>query len=519
MRALPGTRGVTAASAVLLLAAAGALSYTLKYTSQNKIVKWQTGFAQMYTDPYNLNPGTNEGTGFRQAIGSWNSVQGSAFRFGVSDSAHAPYGLLPVNDGFNDVQYINLSLGSGVLAASYTLASFSYDDATGFNRDTDMDFTTTEVYDFETVALHEQGHILGLAHTSDTSAVMYAYYTGVLRTLQTDDRNGVKALYPVSSGGGGPGPPPTPNGLPLLYGTVIGISASDLDVKSGDQLDFSCTLSNATPGGLFFQALFTEPTAAAPFSEVLLSPGASVPVVTTLTISEVPGTYPMTATFVGLDKVNAYRAVGQGPSPVVVSRDPIPVALGDRLAASLGPSGVDRTSTFLLKGTKIYLELRGDMDNGMVPSLSVRDPDGNPVNWTGKPVRARKAGFHTLQVANSTLNRGNYNLFTQTSGPAKFAPSSGVLAAGTPAEVGIGLFARSGGVLSVAGSKKLDLRITGLVSPSGGEVGVVPGASVDLPDVGEDGIWTVRVESGAGGAGKFKVSFKGAWTPGKIVSR
>ncbi len=51
-------------------------------------------------------------------------------------------------------------------------------------------------YDVETVSLHEFGHWLSLGHSSSTSAVMYAYYTGTKRSLTQDDINGIRYIYP-----------------------------------------------------------------------------------------------------------------------------------------------------------------------------------------------------------------------------------------------------------------------------------------------------------------------------------
>ncbi|WP_052519592.1 matrixin family metalloprotease [Archangium violaceum] len=50
--------------------------------------------------------------------------------------------------------------------------------------------------DLFSVAVHEFGHALGLGHSADTSAVMYAYYTGVRRNLAADDIQGIRSLYP-----------------------------------------------------------------------------------------------------------------------------------------------------------------------------------------------------------------------------------------------------------------------------------------------------------------------------------
>lgn len=46
-----------------------------------------------------------------------------------------------------------------------------------------------------TVVLHEIGHCLDLAHSKDTKAVMYAYYSGIKDTLQKDDILGVTEKF------------------------------------------------------------------------------------------------------------------------------------------------------------------------------------------------------------------------------------------------------------------------------------------------------------------------------------
>jgi hypothetical protein len=45
------------------------------------------------------------------------------------------------------------------------------------------------------VALHEIGHLLGLAHSQDTNAIMYAYYAEDRNALRADDIAGVQSLY------------------------------------------------------------------------------------------------------------------------------------------------------------------------------------------------------------------------------------------------------------------------------------------------------------------------------------
>lgn len=52
-------------------------------------------------------------------------------------------------------------------------------------------------YDLQTIALHELGHILGLAHTPNPKALMYPYFEpGERKDLNEDDIRGIRALYP-----------------------------------------------------------------------------------------------------------------------------------------------------------------------------------------------------------------------------------------------------------------------------------------------------------------------------------
>jgi hypothetical protein len=56
--------------------------------------------------------------------------------------------------------------------------------------------------DTQTVALHEFGHALGLRHSGNSDAVMYAFYGGERRSLHEVDIKGMRSRYPVTVSSG-----------------------------------------------------------------------------------------------------------------------------------------------------------------------------------------------------------------------------------------------------------------------------------------------------------------------------
>ena len=51
-------------------------------------------------------------------------------------------------------------------------------------------------YDVETVMLHENGHVVGLDHSTAAGSIMQATYGGVQPSLSPDDERGITYLYP-----------------------------------------------------------------------------------------------------------------------------------------------------------------------------------------------------------------------------------------------------------------------------------------------------------------------------------
>lgn len=93
----------------------------------------------------------------------------------------------------------------GVTTPVFIPGRFVLDSDIQFNA---VGFTWTNTgargaVDTQSIATHEEGHFLGLDHTSVRAAVMFASYSGgVVRNLNQDDIAGVCALYP--SGGAVP---------------------------------------------------------------------------------------------------------------------------------------------------------------------------------------------------------------------------------------------------------------------------------------------------------------------------
>jgi len=140
-------------------------------------------------------------TALTNTYGDWSSVPNSSYRITSGGTTKRCPSLVKGCkggqrfDGFNDVGWARLSGGTlGVTWYSTSLdeadmaVNTRYTWSTGCRQ-------VTGAYDLETVYLHENGHVAGLGHSSDPSAVMYPSYQIARCTLSQDDRNGLAALY------------------------------------------------------------------------------------------------------------------------------------------------------------------------------------------------------------------------------------------------------------------------------------------------------------------------------------
>lgn len=156
---------------------------------------------------------------FEAAAETWNDVSGVYFSFtlpipadvdntyaegisepnGVSAIYHLQF--FPISHTAETLQWHNVE--TSVLIESNTRLNAYLNWSTDLST-CDLDY----YYDVQTTALHELGHILGLAHTQEwhDEAVMYFDYNGCQRSLAQDDINGFDAIYPFEP----TGPPPCP---------------------------------------------------------------------------------------------------------------------------------------------------------------------------------------------------------------------------------------------------------------------------------------------------------------------
>jgi hypothetical protein len=151
--------------------------------------------------------GNIENDVIRQAFGLWSSQTPLRFTE-VSSEADADISIGWAVGEHGDGDPFD---GQGDVLAH---ASFPnpYDDSQVFLHFDDEEHwvnSDTQDVDMLTVAAHEIGHTLGLAHSSALNALMYPSYSGPHRFLDDDDIAGVHELYGVASD-----PPSAPESPP-----------------------------------------------------------------------------------------------------------------------------------------------------------------------------------------------------------------------------------------------------------------------------------------------------------------
>jgi hypothetical protein len=306
-------------------------------------VRWmQTDSGQPVV--YDLNPSNSPIAGggeaeIARAMNAWPSQSGANVRLQVAGST-GNCGV--VSDNVNTISFgdclnqLDPAFGCAGVVALTSLSWTNESRAVGgrnfnslveadvvFNKG--MDCFLSNSANLAEVACHELGHSIGLEHSSDPSAMMWATAHGRNRdaVLSDDDKAGVLAIYPSgSSGGGGSG------GGGGGTGGGGGGTGGGTGGGSGAVAITSVSLPNAVVGRFYKQAL-----------------------------SAVGGTFPYRWSAVG----------GQMPSGLSLSSSGIlsgtPVKSG---VYSIGVQVVDASSS--------------NLDSKRV-SITVVGPEGNPTNF------------------------------------------------------------------------------------------------------------------------------------------
>ena len=180
---------------------------------------------------YNPKNDPTHGAGFTALINthtSWNNVTTSSFTFEYGEDTRRCPSLVKecrgdqTFDGNNDVAWLKLN-SQNILGVTWSGTSL---DEADMALNTDFNWNTDGINDFdvETVFLHENGHVLGLGHSIDFSAIMFPSYQKVNRDLQQDDIAGVSFLYPATNNTEPePNPEPTP-GVSSVKKIVYGLA-------------------------------------------------------------------------------------------------------------------------------------------------------------------------------------------------------------------------------------------------------------------------------------------------------
>ena len=134
---------------------------------------------------------------FQDAFAEWETYANVNFSQ-VGDNG-APTGSGNYQQGspnFGDIRIGGYAQASNILA--YTLlppAANGGSDSGDIFLNSSIDWNIGSNYDLETVAFHEIGHALGLGHSADPNAAMYAYYGGVQQAPDADDVAGIQAIW------------------------------------------------------------------------------------------------------------------------------------------------------------------------------------------------------------------------------------------------------------------------------------------------------------------------------------
>lgn len=206
-----------AAATVFAAAAPTALASAWLECSGNKI-KWNDRRADMFISTTSMPAGSAWDVDLQNAMFHWNQVGGANFNFFVgrdTDGSHND------DNGTTEIYFDGAEASGSTLAVTHKRyhcywffghhqgideADIAFNTNAGWNTGAFNYANLNSPFHFETVALHELGHVLGLSHEDDVMATLNTFYAdggpqGSAKQVLPlpDDHGGVRALYPDGS--------------------------------------------------------------------------------------------------------------------------------------------------------------------------------------------------------------------------------------------------------------------------------------------------------------------------------
>jgi predicted Zn-dependent protease len=201
------------------------------------------------------------------AVDMWNQVIGNIQVGRVMNSTAS----ISQGDRLNSLSFGSTYFGHSFGTNTLAVTSYSYSGSTMIEGDIVFNTAWTwdsyrgglrSAIDIQRVALHELGHLIGMAHSSLSGAIMYPSVNNSY-LLTADDIAGIQSLYgaPSSSPTPTPTPTPVPSATPTPSATVSpiptpGTGAVMISPAPGSTFGSSTVTFSWTAGGATNYALY-----------------------------------------------------------------------------------------------------------------------------------------------------------------------------------------------------------------------------------------------------------------------